>query len=306
VNKEELISLIQYPEKLLAAHVEPLQKILVDFPYFQTAHLLLAKALHNQGHYSFNKQLEIAALAVPDRTVLYTFIHNKTSIPVAPQDADLPPVDKPSEPVQVEMNEQPEAASTPQPEELEVILAENKTENTLAEKGSFIPDTAEQIQEKIVIPVVETTSEVHSLLEWLNTDASLPTPIEPENNPEPSAETVAENKAQPVEKTQLREEIAQQVERSNVNAFESVLDKFIRENPRISRPKAEFYNPVNMAKQSVEEDDELVTETLANVYYKQGHYKKAIRAYEKLCLIYPHKMSYFAGLIHQIKTENKD
>jgi tetratricopeptide (TPR) repeat protein len=61
-----------------------------------------------------------------------------------------------------------------------------------------------------------------------------------------------------------------------------------------------------VAKQSVEEDEDLVTETLANIYYKQGHYKKAIRIYEKLCLIYPHKMAYFASLIQKIKTENKD
>ncbi|MES2781134.1 MAG: tetratricopeptide repeat protein [Bacteroidota bacterium] len=104
----------------------------------------------------------------------------------------------------------------------------------------------------------------------------------------------------------MEAEIAEQVKRSNVNDFESILDKFIRENPRISRGKAEFYNPVNMAKQSVEDNDELVTETLANVYYKQGHYKKAIRAYEKLCLIYPHKMTYFASLIQKIKTETKE
>ena len=61
-----------------------------------------------------------------------------------------------------------------------------------------------------------------------------------------------------------------------------------------------------MARQSVEEDEELVTETLANLYYKQGNYKKAIRAYEKLCLLYPSKLAYFASLIKKIKSEIKD
>ena len=50
----------------------------------------------------------------------------------------------------------------------------------------------------------------------------------------------------------------------------------------------------------------LFTETLAQIYYNQGAYKKAIRAYEKLCLIYPHKMSLFAALIQKIKEESKN
>ncbi|MFN5920798.1 MAG: hypothetical protein ACK45I_05795, partial [Bacteroidota bacterium] len=94
--------------------------------------------------------------------------------------------------------------------------------------------------------------------------------------------------------------------RSNIAEFESILDKFIRENPRISRPKIEFYNPVNMARQSIQEDEELVTETLAQLYYRQKAYKKAIRAYEKLSLIYPHRIAYFADLIQKIKNEIND
>ncbi len=93
---------------------------------------------------------------------------------------------------------------------------------------------------------------------------------------------------------------------SNIVVVESLLDKFLRENPRMSRPKAEFYNPSNMAKQSVEEDDEIATETLAKIYLKQGHHKKAIRIYEKLCLLYPHRIAYFADLIQKIKQDNKD
>ncbi|MFI5221246.1 MAG: tetratricopeptide repeat protein, partial [Bacteroidia bacterium] len=71
-------------------------------------------------------------------------------------------------------------------------------------------------------------------------------------------------------------------------------------------PKATFYSPSDMAKHSVEEDEDLVTETLANIYFRQGAYKKAIRAYEKLCLIYPHKLSYFADLIQKIKELNNE
>lgn len=88
------------------------------------------------------------------------------------------------------------------------------------------------------------------------------------------------------------------------NEIENILDKFMRENPSISRPKTEFFNPVAVAKTSVEEKDEIVSETLASIYLKQGLVKKSILTYEKLCLIYPHKNTYFAALINKIKTEH--
>ncbi|MFN4083566.1 MAG: hypothetical protein ACK4K9_08045 [Bacteroidia bacterium] len=91
-------------------------------------------------------------------------------------------------------------------------------------------------------------------------------------------------------------------ETKQVKEIDSILEKFIKENPSISRPKSEFYNPVNMAKISVEEDEELVSETLAQIYVKQSLYKKAILMYEKLGLLYPNKKTYFAGLIQNLKT----
>ncbi|GAB1447948.1 hypothetical protein MASR2M44_09500 [Bacteroidota bacterium] len=85
---------------------------------------------------------------------------------------------------------------------------------------------------------------------------------------------------------------------------ESILDKFLRENPVITRPKAEFYSPINMARQSAEESEEMVSETLAQIYVRQGLYKKAIQTYEKLELLYPEKKAYFAALIEQIRDSN--
>ena len=88
------------------------------------------------------------------------------------------------------------------------------------------------------------------------------------------------------------------------NEIDNILDKFMRENPSISRPKTEFFNPATVAKNSAEEKDEIVSETLARIYLKQGLIKKSILTYEKLCLIYPHKNAYFAALINKIKTEH--
>ncbi|MFZ4796935.1 MAG: hypothetical protein ACOYMA_05540 [Bacteroidia bacterium] len=86
--------------------------------------------------------------------------------------------------------------------------------------------------------------------------------------------------------------------------IENILEKFMRENPSISRPKTEFFNPAIVAKTSAEEKDEIVSETLASIYLNQGLVKKSISTYEKLCLIYPLKNAYFAALINKIKIEH--
>ena len=89
-------------------------------------------------------------------------------------------------------------------------------------------------------------------------------------------------------------------EEKQANAFD-LIDKFIKEEPKLTRPKAEFYNPVNMAKQSVAEDITFVSETLAKIYILQGNYSKALKAYENLHLKYPEKRLYFAAQIKNLR-----
>ena len=58
-------------------------------------------------------------------------------------------------------------------------------------------------------------------------------------------------------------------------------------------------------KKSTEDNDYLTTETLANLYIDQGHYKRAIQAYEILCLKYPKKSGFFANQIQNLKNKLK-
>lgn len=82
---------------------------------------------------------------------------------------------------------------------------------------------------------------------------------------------------------------------------DKLIDRFIQEQPRIQPSKTAFYNPVNMARKSVQDSDEFLTETLARIYAKQGNIPKAIRAYQKLSLKFPEKTAYFAALIEELK-----
>ncbi len=81
-----------------------------------------------------------------------------------------------------------------------------------------------------------------------------------------------------------------------------IIEKFLRKAPSISRPKAEFFSPVKAAKMSVTEDDTIVSETLANIYFLQGTYPKALKAYQTLLLQFPEKKNIFAPRIKEIKA----
>ena len=81
-----------------------------------------------------------------------------------------------------------------------------------------------------------------------------------------------------------------------------IIDKFIAENPQISRPKQEFYDPMVVAQTSVVDKENIISETLATIYLNQGYVEKAISMYEKLSLKNPEKSVYFAELIDKAKN----
>lgn len=85
---------------------------------------------------------------------------------------------------------------------------------------------------------------------------------------------------------------------------ESIIDKFIREEPRIVPSKSEFYSPGNMARKSAQDHEDLISETLARIYAQQGNIAKAISTYERLALKLPQKKAYFASLIEDLLSRS--
>ena len=123
-------------------------------------------------------------------------------------------------------------------------------------------------------PLKFDESEKHSFNEWLKlTDFK---PIDRKDNLDETTEL------KPTEKT-------------------TKIVNFIKESKNKELPKKEFFSPTNTALESLTENNNLMTETLAKVYLEQGHYEKAITAFEILSLKYPQKSSLFANQIKAIK-----
>ena len=81
---------------------------------------------------------------------------------------------------------------------------------------------------------------------------------------------------------------------------DELIEKFLLEDPKIVPSKSEFYSPVSQAKKSVMDHDDVVSETLAQIYLKQGNTQKARWCYEKLILLHPEKSAFFAALLNEI------
>lgn len=84
---------------------------------------------------------------------------------------------------------------------------------------------------------------------------------------------------------------------------DSILEKFIKEEPQIRPPDSQKLDTENKARKSAEDPNDLVSETLAQIYADQMLYEKAISTYKKLSLKVPEKSTYFADRILELEKK---
>ncbi|MGK6343229.1 hypothetical protein ACMGDK_13375 [Chryseobacterium sp. DT-3] len=88
------------------------------------------------------------------------------------------------------------------------------------------------------------------------------------------------------------------VEKEKTPVQEMVIEAFIENNPKISQLRDES---TYVVKEKNDDISHLMTETLANLYFEQKLYTKAIKAFEILINKNPEKKEYFQSKIKEIK-----
>jgi hypothetical protein len=437
MNKNQFITYVENPEKLTGVESQLLSDLIKNFPYFQTAHLLYSKSLHNQNSIHYNNQLKITAAYATDRRVLHKLITRSIeNEPIIEKTIERPAltVEIKKQEVQEEKFEQAvieivkneveqlnivphviskeDELSSQKNVNTETNLEKEKPEHTNADliQKAALDIIHEEILEQNIIPVIEEKtssvenpetivqneppvesetlkeqknnlseeSENESTIEngneiipelqreYLNNAADAAIELEMldeepfsendyvieekeiineavstpsvEKDEEKIENSFSSNFVLNIPEAQQKEEIKEQIREDNfdkstphsfsdwlkhaavvkdeevlesasdnkkddsppLSAFD-LIDKFIKEEPRLTRHKTEFYNPMNMAKQSVADDITFVSETLAKIYVLQGNYAKALNAYENLRLKYPEKRLYFAAQIKNLR-----
>lgn len=202
-------------------------------------------------------------------------------------------------------------------DETPYLSFEYKSEEISVSEINVTP--AEIIKEEKNIDAESSTSEHHSFTDWLHQLKPLstaPTSTNVELNK--AAVIDADNEPFLEKKTSISSSANTITEFKTQNpelkifyplppapfAQADLIDRFIQTDPRIEANKTKFYSPVNMAKSSIADAGEIVSETLANIYVQQGNYNKAINAFEKLSLKFPEKSHIFAARIKEMRGKD--
>ena len=280
MNITEYLSLINNPNAINDKQTLSLEKIVAEFPYFQSARALRLKGLYNQDSFRYNYDLKNTAAHTTDRSVLFDFIISDTFTRIHKNlyEEKLSEINE----IFVDATElifkEEKIESKINPLE-QSILTSIKEATPIDTVEVSIP-TIEAAEEKLEIgkPLVFDINEKYSFQEWLQ--LSKIHPIEREIS------TPIEIKSTAIDPEKQKKN--------------ELIDKFIEASPKIPPIKKEA-DPKVFLEPSSENNSYLMTETLARVYLEQNKYDKAIQAYEILILKYPEKSSFFANRISDIK-----
>lgn len=90
---------------------------------------------------------------------------------------------------------------------------------------------------------------------------------------------------------------------SRVKKQSPIIDKFIQEEPKISKNNKTAGDKEDLAKDSGKMRDDVVSESLAKIFASQGKTEKAIEIYKKLIWKLPQKKALFAAQIEKLKKK---
>ncbi len=85
--------------------------------------------------------------------------------------------------------------------------------------------------------------------------------------------------------------------------IDQLIEKFSKDAPKIIYSPETHDAEANYGADSLEEDPNIVSETLARIYAEQGCSSKAVQMYEILKLHFPEKNRYFAAQIEKLQKE---
>ncbi len=76
MTKEEVIHILEHPNKINLEHSKQLGEVANKYPYFQSLRCVHLKLLHYQKSFLYNTELKEVAIQTPSREVLFDFITN--------------------------------------------------------------------------------------------------------------------------------------------------------------------------------------------------------------------------------------
>lgn len=330
ISSEEFIRLLtakQYSQKDLQAVTD----ICRAYPMFNTAHMLKVRIL-DKLQMDIDSDLKLAGIYAGDRRKFFEFVSPGERVEQQEQidienvrvmpDLHFLEEEGLEEPEIVISNDVDKIILTDR-ELLEIDPAESDSGGEIESIGDPVKEQAEMDEEAEEQPDIVKEKDEESIEDQADEEA------EQENNEDEAEKQDDENVEQVVEKKEAEmEEVAEddivpvpaidmidededeilenerEIEQEIDHLEERVdlIERFINQDPGPIRADSETTLKGDISMDSVRENDQLITDTLAKIYVKQGLHAKAIYAYEKLSLKFPEKSAYFAAQIDKIKN----
>ena|ERR1700741_3385205 len=202
--QQQFIDIINKPHQIVPTQLAELEVLVNEYPFFESAHLLYTKGLHQHNAINYSKQLRKTAIVANSRTVLYELIHQEQKFIKAPVQEQTESITEPvkevvKEIVQPEVIEQKQSLSpvTVTNDDIKVIYI-----NTIT--------SAPKIEEK---PVIEEKAVAEVVSE--NKELDIVKAIENETQSDQVEESVQE--MDPVEK--LNKDIELEISKGIVQSY---------------------------------------------------------------------------------------
>src|SRR5690606_13413358 len=326
MNREDFHKYLSDADILNRQSAVELKETIGEYPYCSLLYLLLARAHQNEGDGQLQEVIQKAAAYSPDREGLYLVLHasgpkadgRKT---VAPEPEAQPLT---AEDLSFAAAGEHLAEESPIATDETVPTDKALPEETLAEEA---PAEAAPVEEVPAEAASAGENEKHATTSVempkagprdiaLNIDDQLPRTFTfwlrrsrqvTEGEPDHSVKI-----SDVLEKNYYQELITRKTEKEYLSSSpiqfdlkkkeNRIIARFIEEDPQTIKPTV-IIHPTDTSSETdePEEDDEVISETLAQIYIDQDLTDKAIRVYEKLSLKFPEKSAYFAGLIEKLK-----
>ncbi len=275
MNLTDYTYLINKPDAMNERYHASLEKVVEEFPYFQSARVLRLKHLYNQNSFIYNYALKVAAAYTTDRSVLFDFITSPSFTTVQngyyeQKLAELLNINVIGSEVIDGINKENEASN--QPNSLEQSILSSIKESNQSDQDTINQIETPESKLEIGKPLDFSINEKHSFQEWLQL-----------------------SRFKPIERNTTE---SQNIEDFDKKKKLELIDKFLEANPKIPPVSKDDTTPIIAP--TIEDKSYLMTETLARVYLEQKKYSRAIQAYEILILKYPEKSSFFADRISEI------
>ncbi|MGZ3898846.1 MAG: hypothetical protein ACXVNQ_00870 [Bacteroidia bacterium] len=318
MRAEEFLKYIKEPHLLKQENIQELQKLVHDFPYFQAGHLLLSLASKKWDASVYQQSLKKTAIVATNRNQLYKLIHELEEVKkenvavtkeetITVEDNTKQELDilKSAEVVTEEIKEAEKEIVTEA-----IVKPEEKQEVKEIKKDAADEKAVElEIKKSLINSFVEKeilkTNEANKQESFAERPANFSDWLQflRKNNGQSYSEIEIEVNKEKVKTAEKHKEKEKGVLKDKEKK-KALIDKIIETNPGVIRQKEEpkFFKSDFKAKESLVENEHLVTETLAKIYALQGNINKAIRAYETLSLKFPQKSAYFASLIQKLKS----